>query len=166
MQGPVLATPDTCFWQLQAMHPLRDGTVVPSRPRGGLGLGSGLESGPGLRNSVLGIKGELGKRLLGEPMGGFLSTFYAMLNFAYVEHKCVQPMFTRMGIPSGVKRYMDDIIVALLCRIPSDVTAAESFVSEPTANSPPLSLDMEPQGNQDLELLEANVTVAIASHGR
>ena len=50
-------------------------------------------------------------------MGGFLSAFYAMLNFAYVEHKCVMPMFTKMGIPGpgGVKRYKDDIIVALLC---------------------------------------------------
>ena len=48
-------------------------------------------------------------------MGGFLSAFYAMLNFAYVEHKCVMLMFTKVGMPGGVKIYMDDIIVALLC---------------------------------------------------
>ena len=51
MQGPVLATPDTCLWQ--AMHPLRDGIVVPLRQRGGLGLRSGLESGSG---SGLGLR--------------------------------------------------------------------------------------------------------------
>ena len=67
-----------------------------------------------IRNSILCIKGELWKRLLGAPMGGFLSAFYAMLNFAYVEHKCVEPLFIKMGIPGGGKRYMDDIIVALL----------------------------------------------------
>ena len=37
-----------------------------------------------IRNSILCIKGELWKRLLGAPIGGFLSAFYAMLNFAYV----------------------------------------------------------------------------------
>ena len=63
-------------------------------------------------------------------MGGFLSAFYAMLNFAYVEHECVMPMFTKMGIPGGVKRYMDDIVVALLCRNPDEVAAAEAFVCE------------------------------------
>ena len=58
-------------------------------------------------------------------MGGFLSAFYAMLNFAYVEHKCVEPLFIKMGIPGGVKRYTDDIIVALLCRNPDEEEAAE-----------------------------------------
>ena len=94
-------------------------------------------------------------------MGGFMSAFYAMLNFAYVEHKCVMPMFTKMGIPGGVKRYMDDIIVALLCRTPEEVTAASTFVEElnqPTVYPPPRCLNMEPQGNQ--EFLEANVTVS------
>ena len=72
-----------------------------------------------------------------------------------------QPMFTRMGIPGGVKRYMDVITVALLCRNPSEVTAAEAFVSElnkPAVHPSPLCLNMEPQGNQ--EFLEANVTVS------
>ena len=50
-----------------------------------------------IRSSVLSIKGELWKRLLGAPIGGFLSAFYAMLNFAYVDHKCVQPLFIKMG---------------------------------------------------------------------
>ena len=57
-----------------------------------------------IRNSILSIDGVLWKLLLGAPMGGFLSAFYAMLNFAYVEYKCVMPMFTKMGIPGGVKR--------------------------------------------------------------
>ena len=64
---------------------------------------------------------------------------------------CGMPMFTKMGIPGGVKRYMDDIIV----------TAATAFVHElnkPTVHPPPLCLNMEPQGNQ--EFLEANVTVS------
>ena len=114
-----------------------------------------------IRNSILCIDGVLWKRLLGAPMGGFLSAFYAMLNFAYVEHKCVMPMFTKMGIPGGVKRYMDDIIVALLCRNPDEVAAATAFVHEldkPSVYPPPLCLNMEPQGNQ--EFLEANVTVS------
>ena len=85
-------------------------------------------------------------------MGGFLSAFYAMLNFTYVEHKCVQPMLARMGIPGGIKRYTNDIIVALLCRNTDEVTAAEAFVSElskPTVYPPPLCLNMEPQGNKE-----------------
>ena len=114
-----------------------------------------------IRNSILCIKGKLWKQLLGAPIGGFLSAFYAMLNLANVEHKCLQPMFTRMGIPGGVKRYMDDIIVALLCRNPSEVPTAEavdSKLNKPTVYSPPLCLSMEPQGNQ--EFLKANATVA------
>ena len=76
---------------------------------------------------------------------------------------CVQLMFTRMGIPGGVKRYMDDIIVALLCRNPDEVTAAEAFVSElnkPAAHPPPPCLNMEPHGNQ--EFIEANAIVTVA----
>ena len=60
----------------------------------------------------------------------------------------------------GVKRYMDDITAALLCRTPEEVTAATTFVTElnkPTVYFPQLCLNMEPQGNQ--EFLEANVTV-------
>ena len=66
-----------------------------------------------------------------------------------------------MGIPGGVKRYMDDIIVALLCRNSDEEVAAEAFVSElskPAVYPPPLCLNMEPRGDQ--EFLEANVTVA------
>ena len=118
-----------------------------------------------IRNSILCIKGELWKRLLGAPMGGFLSALYAMLNFAYVEHKCVEPLglFIKMGIPGGVKQYMDDIIVALLCRNSVEGAAAEAFVSElskPAVYPPLLCLNMEPRGNQ--EFLEANVTVHVA----
>ena len=64
---------------------------------------------------------------------------------------------------NDIKRYMDDIIVALLhvCRNPDEEAAAEAFVSElskPTVYPSPLCLNMEPRGNQ--EFLEANVTVA------
>ena len=55
-------------------------------------------------NSILCIDSVLWKRLLGAHMGECLSAFYAMLNFAYVEHKRVMLMFTKMGIPGGVKR--------------------------------------------------------------
>ena len=119
-----------------------------------------------IQTSILYSKGELWKRLLGAPMGSFLSAFYAMLNFAYVEHNCVQPtcMFTKMEIPGGVKRYMDAIIVALLCRNPDEEATSEAFVrelSKPTVYPPPLCLNMERQGNQ--EFLEAKVTVAGAN---
>ena len=50
-----------------------------------------------IRNSILCIDGVLWKRLLGALMGGFLSALYAMLNFAYVEHACVQPLFIKTG---------------------------------------------------------------------
>ena len=40
-----------------------------------------------IQNSILCMDGVLWKRLLGAPMGDFLSAFYAILN--YVEHKCV-----------------------------------------------------------------------------
>ena len=56
---------------------------------------------------------------------------------------------------------MDEIIVALLCRTPEEVTAASTFVTKlnkHTVYPSPLCLNMEPQGNQ--EFLEANVTVS------
>ena len=56
-----------------------------------------------IRNSILCIDGVLWKPLLGAPMGDILSACCAMLHFAYVEHKCVMPMFTKMCIPGGVK---------------------------------------------------------------
>ena len=114
-----------------------------------------------IRNSILCIDGVLWKRLLGAPMGGFLSAFHAMRNLAYVKHKCAMPMFIRMGILCGVKRCMDDIIVALLCRNPEEVAPATAFVHElnkPTVYPPPLCLTMEPQGNQ--EFVGANVIVS------
>ena len=76
------------------------------------------------------------------------------------EHKCVEPLFIKMGIPGGVKRYMDVIIVALLCRNPDEEAVAEAFVcelSKPAVFPPPLCLNMEPWGDQ--EFLEANATV-------
>ena len=90
-----------------------------------------------IRNSILCIDGVLWKRLLGAPMGGFLLAFYAMLNFAYVKHKCAMPISTKMGIPGG-------IIAALLCRTPEEATAT-TFVTElnkPTVYPPPLCLNM------------------------
>ena len=75
-----------------------------------------------------------------------------MLNFAYVEHTCAQPLFIKTGIPGGVKQYMDDIIVALLCKNHDEEAAAEAFVSElskPTVYPPPLCLNTEPRGNPE-----------------
>ena len=65
-----------------------------------------------------------------------------------------------MAKPGGVRRYMDDIIVAILCRTPEEVAAATTctFVTElntPTVYPPPCYLKMEPHGNQ--EFLDANV---------
>ena len=60
---------------------------------------------------------------------------------------------------------MDDIIVALLCRTPEEVTAASTFVEElnkPTVYPPPHCLNMEPQGNQ--EFLEANDIVTVSGN--
>ena len=88
-----------------------------------------------------------------------------MLNFAYVVHKCAMHMATKMGIPGGVKRYMDAITAALLCQNPEEVTAATAFVHElnkPTAHPPPLCLNTEPQGNQ--EFLEVTVLVAVSGN--
>ena len=65
---------------------------------------------------------------------------------------------TKMVIPGGVKRCMNDIIVALLCRNPDAEAEAEAFVSElskPTVYPPPRCLNMEPRDNQ--EFLEADV---------
>ena len=64
-----------------------------------------------VQNSVVFVLGKLWRRVRGAPMGGFLSAFYAMLCFGYIEHKCVSPMFARLGLPGGVRRYLDDVLI-------------------------------------------------------
>ena len=61
-------------------------------------------------------------------MGGFLSAFYAMLCFAYIEWKCVMPMFVKLGLPGGIKRYLDDVLVCIGCINKEEVLRATEFV--------------------------------------
>ena len=66
--------------------------------------------------------------LVGAPMGGFLSAYYAILCFAFIEHRCVEPMFIRLGRPGGIKRYLDDILVALAYRTALEKVQCEALV--------------------------------------
>ena len=69
-------------------------------------------------------------------------------------------LFAKTGIPGDVKRYIDVICVAPLCRNPDEEAAAAASVSEltrPAVYPTPLCLNMGPRGNK--EFLEANVTV-------
>jgi hypothetical protein len=109
-------------------------------------------------NAILEVEDSLYRRKLGAPMGGFLSAFYAMLCFAYIEYKSVTPLFKLMGVPGGIKRYLDDVIVAMYCRSESEVILANSFMQMLGGESvykPPLKLNLEPRGDQDI--LEARV---------
>ena len=109
-------------------------------------------------NAILEVEETLYRRKLGAPMGGFLSAFYAMLCFAYIEYKCVSPLFKLMGVPGGIKRYLDDVIVAMYCRSDSEVILANSFMlmlGGESVYKPPLKLNLEPRGDQDF--LEARV---------
>jgi len=74
------------------------------------------------------VDGQLWRRKLGAPMGGFLSAFYAMLCFAYIEHRCVTPMFRSLGLTGFIKRYMDDVIVVALTESTSDRTKINTFL--------------------------------------
>ena len=66
-----------------------------------------------IHNSVMFVRGYLWQRVRGAPMGGFLSAFYAILCFAYIEHRLVMPMFCKLGLPGGLKRYLDDILLVV-----------------------------------------------------
>ena len=91
-------------------------------------------------------------------MGGFLSAFYAILCFAYIEHSLVSPLFYRMGLPGCIKRYMDDVIfmVAVVTEADRDrVCEFVRWIASPEAYPPPLKMNLEAEGDQ--EFLEARV---------
>lgn len=110
------------------------------------------------RNSVILVHGGLRKRTVGAPMGGFLSAFYAILCFALIEHRQVMPRFRELGLPGGIKRYLDDLIITLQCNSFEQQVEAELFIDwlkSAEVYPPPLRLNMEAEGDQ--EFLEAKV---------
>jgi hypothetical protein len=111
------------------------------------------------KNSVIFIHGMMRRRIAGAPMGGFLSAFYAILCFALIEHQLVWPMFTSLGLPGGIKRYLDDILAVFAIKSSADRRKAGRFM-EWLASSEvypaPLKLNVEPEGLQ--EFLETKVT--------
>ena len=110
------------------------------------------------RNSVIFVHGKLRRRIVGAPMGGFLSAFYAILCFAFIEEAKVKPMFTKLGIPGGIRRYLDDIIAVFCCNGKIMELEAKLFMewlASPEVYPPPLVLNVEPEGDQ--EFLEARV---------
>ena len=110
-------------------------------------------------NSVMFVDGKLRRRLLGAPMGGFLSAFCAILSFALIEYQCIQPMFKKMGIPGGIKRYLDDVIAAFLCKSHLDKQKCKEFVLRMAEAYPhPLKLNLTEFGDQDY--LETRVFVS------
>ena len=93
-------------------------------------------------------------------MGGFLSALYAMLCFAYIERKCVMPVFVKLGLPGGIKRYLDDVLVCIGCMNEEVLQAMEFVRWVQTAYPPPLVPNFEPSGDQ--EFLEAKVSSEVS----
>lgn len=103
-------------------------------------------------NSIMLVDGKLWRRKLGAPMGGFLSAFYAMLCFAYIEHRCVSPMFRSLGLIGFVKRYMDDVIVVAHTVSTFDRLKLDTFLTylgSAEVYPPPLKLNCEKPGDQE-----------------
>ena len=111
-----------------------------------------------IHNSVMFVRGYLWQRVRGAPMGGFLSAFYAILCFAYIEHRLVMPMFCKLGLPGGLKRYLDDVLLVVGVRTEADRLEVDSFVRwlGSVPYPPPLVLNLEPFGEQ--EFLETAVS--------
>ena len=66
-------------------------------------------------------------------------------------------MLLTLGLPGGMKRYLDDVIIALGCNVTEDVGKVFEFLClMPKNYPPPLKLNMEPIGDQ--EFLEGKVT--------
>ena len=66
-------------------------------------------------------------------------------------------MFVKLGLPGGIKRYLDDVLVCIGCVNEEEVLRAMQFVRwVKTAYPPPLVLNVEPSGDQ--EFLEAKVS--------
>ena len=111
-----------------------------------------------IHNSVMFVRGFLWQRIRGAPMGGFLSAFYAILCFAYIEHRLVMPMFCKLGLPGGLKRYLDDVLLVVGVRSDADRLAVKEFTDwlGTVPYPPPLKLNLEAFGEQ--EFLEVAVT--------
>ena len=103
------------------------------------------------------IDGVISRRLLGAPMGGFLSAFYAILLCAMTESTIVTPALRKLGLPRGAKRYLDDVIIALAYTTAAQLVQIQEFVQLlAKAYPPPLVLNLELQGDQ--EFLESLVS--------
>lgn len=110
------------------------------------------------KNAVVMVHGKLRRRRLGAPMGGFLSAFYAILCFAFIEHRLVMPAFIRLGVPGGIRRYLDDILAVFCTNMKRSVVDVGEFMlwlASPLVYPPPLVLNLEPEGDQDF--LESRV---------
>ena len=96
-------------------------------------------------------------------MGGYLSAFYAILCFAYIEHRLVMPMFCKLGLPGGLKRYLDDVLLVVGVRSYTDRLAVMKFTEwlGTVPYPPPLKLNLEAFGEQ--EFLETAVTAGPTS---
>ena len=105
-----------------------------------------------VRNSVMQVYGKLWRRIRGAPMGGFLSAFYAILCFAFIEHQCVSPMFHRTSLIGGVKRYLDDVLAIAFSSSADHKEAFAAFrlsISGSNVYPAPLNLNCEPVGDSD-----------------
>ena len=68
-------------------------------------------------------------------------------------------MFKNMGIPGGIKRYLDDVIAAFLCKSHLDKQKCKGFVLRVAEAYPhPLKLNLTELGDQDY--LEKRVSVS------
>ena len=67
-------------------------------------------------------------------------------------------MFCKLGLPGGLKRYLDDVLLVVGVRTEADRLAVEQFVGwlGTVPYPPPLKLNLEPFGVQ--EFLETAVT--------
>ena len=67
----------------------------------------------GLMHSYVNVRHRYDKRVLGAPMGGMLSAFYAILMCRRRGMMAFQPRLTELALPSVVCRYMDDVCLAV-----------------------------------------------------
>ena len=110
-------------------------------------------------NSIMLVGGKIRRRLLGAPMGGFLSAFYAMLAFACIEYRCLAPLFSKLGLPGGQKRYLDDLLVVVAYKTDIQKQRAITYIEQLQGTAiypPPLCLNVEPIGDQ--EFLETTIS--------
>ena len=105
-----------------------------------------------IHNSVMLVFGKLWRRRRGAPMGGFLSAFYTILCFSHIEYKCISPMFVKVGVPGGIVRYLDDVLVAAFITDKSSRDRLLQFraaIEGSGVYPAPLDLNLEPIGDSD-----------------